>query len=88
MLIAGKAQGTTDHVPIYPRELAKRALEIDASANTLVHNRRSSEPTPSQENITMAKLTSRACEVIGVTIHDHVVIGKQEDAFLRALGLL
>lgn len=83
-----QAKGTVDHVPVYPREVAKRALELNVSAIILVHNHPSGDPTPSEADITMTAQVAKACAAIGVTIHDHVVIGKETDASFRALGLL
>lgn len=83
-----QARGTVNHVPVYPREVAKRALELNASAIILVHNHPSGDPTPSQADIDMTEQIALACDSIGVTIHDHVVIGRERDASFRALGLL
>ena len=90
VLIADEAQakGTVDHVPVYPREVAKRALELNASALILVHNHPSGDPTPSPADIEMTEKVAAACAAIGVSIHDHVVIGKELDASFRAIGLL
>lgn len=90
VLIADEAQGsgTVDHVPVYPREVAKRALELNASAIILVHNHPSGDPEPSPQDIAMTMKIDAACGAVGVTIHDHIVIGKAEDASFRALGLL
>ena len=83
-----QAKGTVDHVPVYPREVAKRALELNASAVILVHNHPSGDPTPSKADITMTAEIETACQAIGVAVHDHVVIGKETDASFRALGLV
>ncbi len=83
-----QARGTVDHVPVYPREVAKRALELNASALILVHNHPSGDPTPSQADIDMTEAIEMALQAIGVTLHDHVVIGKGADASFRTLGLL
>lgn len=90
VLIADEAQarGTVDHVPVYPREVAKRALELNASAMIMVHNHPSGDPTPSPADIEMTGRIAAALEAVGVTLHDHVVIGKETDASFRALGLL
>jgi DNA repair protein RadC len=90
VLIADEAQarGTVDHVPVYPREVAKRALELNASAIILVHNHPSGDPTPSQADISMTGQIEMACEAIGVVVHDHVVIGKGAEASFKSLGLL
>jgi len=83
-----QAQGTVDHVPVYPREVVKRALELDASALILVHNHPSGDPTPSQADIDMTCQIDSAARSVGLVVHDHVVIGKERDASFRALGLL
>lgn len=81
-------QGTVDHVPVYPREVAKRALELNASAMILVHNHPSGNPEPSQADIDMTTLVEHAINAIGVTLHDHVIIGAETDTSFRAMGLL
>ncbi|MCL5778352.1 DNA repair protein RadC [Limibaculum sp. FT325] len=83
-----QARGTVDHVPVYPREVVKRALELNASALILVHNHPSGDPTPSQADIDMTRQIERAAKAVGLVIHDHVVVGKQADASFRSLGLL
>ncbi len=90
VLIADEAQarGTVDHVPVYPREVAKRALELNASAIILVHNHPSGDPTPSDADVAMTEQVELACQAIGVTLHDHVVIGKGAEASFRSLGLI
>ncbi len=90
VLIADEAQarGTVDHVPVYPREVAKRALELNASAIILVHNHPSGDPTPSDADVAMTEQVEMACQAIGVTLHDHVVIGKGAEASFRSLGLM
>ena len=90
MLIADEAQGqgTVDHVPVYPREIVRRALEIDASAVILVHNHPSGDPEPSYEDVQMTARIEDACRAVGIAVHDHLVIGKDRDASLRAMGLM
>ncbi|MBZ4020926.1 hypothetical protein CKO11_00435 [Rhodobacter sp. TJ_12] len=83
-----QARGTVDHVPVYPREVVKRALELDASALILVHNHPSGDPTPSQADITMTLQIHRAAEALGLVLHDHLVIGKGRELSFRAEGLL
>ncbi|WP_347138657.1 DNA repair protein RadC [Paracoccus sp. SSK6] len=80
--------GTVGHVPVYPREVAKRALELNASAVILVHNHPSGDPTPSREDITMTARVLAACQAIDVTVHDHIVVGKTAEVSFRATGLL
>lgn len=81
-------RGTVDHVPVYPREIAKRALELNASALILVHNHPSGDPTPSEEDIAMTRQIFHACETLGLTLHDHIIVGQSREISFRSLGLL
>jgi len=83
-----QARGTVDHVPVYPREVVKRALELNASALILVHNHPSGDPTPSGADIDMTAQIQMAAEALGLTLHDHLVIGKSRELSFRAEGLL
>jgi DNA repair protein RadC len=83
-----QARGTVDHTPVYVREVVKRALELGATALILVHNHPSGDPTPSRADIEMTRDIARAAAPLGVTIHDHIIIGRGEPASLRAMGLL
>jgi DNA repair protein RadC len=90
ILVADEAQaeGTVDHVPVYPREVVKRALELNASALILVHNHPSGDPTPSRSDIEMTYAIRDAAEVLGLVLHDHLVIGKARELSFRAEGYL
>ena len=83
-----QAKGTVNHVPVYPREVAKRALELNASSIILVHNHPSGDPTPSKADVEMTMRIETACEAIGVAIHDHIVVGRSREASFREMGLL
>ena len=83
-----QAKGTVDHVPVYPREVAKRALELNASALILVHNHPSGDPTPSQADISMTQKIQTAVGSLSITLHDHIIIGKETDLSFKAEGLL
>ena len=80
--------GTIDHVPVYPREVVKRALELNASAIILVHNHPSGDPTPSESDIAMTERVQIALDAVSITLHDHVIIGKETDTSFRSLGLI
>ncbi|MXU64771.1 RadC family protein [Oceanomicrobium pacificus] len=88
VLIADEAQqkGSVDHVPVYPREVAKRALELNASALLLVHNHPSGDPRPSQADIKMTRQVEQALSALGITLHDHLIVGKAGATSLRSLG--
>jgi DNA repair protein RadC len=81
-------RGTIDHTPVYPREVVKRALELGAAALILVHNHPSGDPKPSREDVEMTKEIRKAAEALGISIHDHLVIGRKGHASFRSLGLL
>ncbi|TMJ58031.1 MAG: JAB domain-containing protein [Alphaproteobacteria bacterium] len=81
-------RGTIDHTPVYPREVVKRALELQASALILVHNHPSGDPTPSQADIAVTRDIVKAAQPLGVTVHDHLIIGRGRHTSLRDLGLI
>lgn len=80
--------GTVDHTPLYPREIVRRALQLDASAIILVHNHPSGDPTPSRADIEMTREVDRACKALSITLHDHLIVGAGEPTSFKALGLL
>ncbi len=83
-----QAKGTLDHVPVYPREVVKRALELNAASIILVHNHPSGDPTPSQADIQMTAQIDSAAKALGITVHDHLIVGKSCELSFRAQGLL
>ena len=83
-----QARGTVDHVPVYPREIIRRALELNASALILVHNHPSGDPTPSQADIAMTARIARAADSMEIVIHDHLIIGKSRELSFRAENLI
>ena len=90
VLIADEEQGkgTVDHVPVYPREVMKRALQLNASALILVHNHPSGDPTPSGADIDMTRQIEQAGQALGLTLHDHIIIGRSRELSFRSEGLL
>ncbi len=89
-LIADEVQqsGTVDHTPVYPREVIKRTLELSATALILVHNHPSGDPSPSTADVQMTRQINDIARPLGITVHDHIIIGRGEPSSLRALGLL
>ncbi len=81
-------QGTVDHAPVYPREIARRALELSAAAVILVHNHPSGDPKPSPADIAITREIVAAAATIGVRVHDHLVIGRNGAESFKSLGLL
>ena len=83
-----QARGTVDHVPVYPRKVVKRALELNASSPILVHNHPSGDPTPSDSDIAMTDRISVAAKAVDILLHDHLIIGKERELSFRAAGYL
>ena len=89
-LIADEVQqtGTVDHTPVYPREVMKRALELSATALILVHNHPSGDPSPSQADIQMTKAIIGIANPLGISVHDHIIVGKNGHASLKGMRLI
>lgn len=89
-LIADELQqeGTVDHTPVYVREVVKRALELSATAIILVHNHPSGDPTPSRADVDMTKQIVDAAAKLGISVHDHIIVGKHGNASLKGLRLM
>jgi DNA repair protein RadC len=89
-LIADEVQqrGTVNPTPVYPREVMKRALILNASALIVAHNHPSGDSKPSREDIEMTRELKAAAKALEVELHDHVVIGHGKHASFRSLGLL
>ncbi len=89
-LIADEVQqeGTVDHTPVYTREVMKRALELSASAIILAHNHPSGDPTPSFADIDMTQKIIDAGNKLGITVHDHVIIGRKGHTSFRGSKLI
>jgi DNA repair protein RadC len=89
-LIADEVQqiGTIDHTPVYPREVIKRALELSATAIIMVHNHPSGDPTPSSADVQMTKSVIDIAAPLGISVHDHIIVGKNGHASLKGLKLI
>jgi DNA repair protein RadC len=81
-------EGTVDHAPVYPREVARRALELSAAAVILVHNHPSGDPKPSAADLAITREIVDAAGAIGVKVHDHLIIGRNGAESFKSLGLL
>lgn len=82
------SEGSVDQAPIYVREIIRRALEHHASSMILVHNHPSGDAKPSREDIQMTKTIADAARILGITVHDHVIIGRAGHVSFKSLGLL
>jgi DNA repair protein RadC len=82
------SEGTTDHAPVYPREVIRRALELSAASVILVHNHPSGDPTPSRADVEMTRQIAEAGRLLKIGVHDHLIVGRQGIASFKSLGLL
>ncbi|MCT2400630.1 RadC family protein [Novosphingobium mangrovi (ex Huang et al. 2023)] len=81
-------EGSVDEAAIHPREVIRRALDIGATALILVHNHPSGSPQPSRADIEITNRIAEAGRLLGITVHDHVIIGREGHVSLRAKGLI
>jgi DNA repair protein RadC len=81
-------QETTDHAPVFTREVVKRALDVGAVALIVVHNQPLGDPTASKADIVVAQDIKKVAAPLGVSLHDHIIIGRNFHISLRDLGLI
>ncbi len=83
-----QSKGTVNHTPLYVREVVKRALELGASALIMAHNHPSGDPSPSREDIALTREVRNALKTVGVSLHDHIIIGRKGHSSLRSLNVI
>jgi DNA repair protein RadC len=83
-----QGHGTINHAPAYPREVVRRCLELHATAVILAHNHPSGEPTPSREDVALTADIVQAATAMGITVHDHIIVGLGRWLSFRAEKLL
>ncbi len=67
--------GMTDGVCLSPREILRTALLTTATSIIVVHNHPSGDPSPSPEDVHATEELAKACEVVGLALLDHVIVG-------------
>lgn len=82
------SEGSLDEAAIHPREVVKKALDLGSAAMIMVHNHPSGSPEPSRADIAITNRIAEAGRLLGITLHDHVIIGKEGHVSLRAKGLV
>lgn len=80
--------GSIDEAAIHPREVIRKALDLGSTALIIVHNHPSGSPEPSRADIQITNRIAEAGRLLGITVHDHIVIGRQGHVSLRAKGLI
>jgi DNA repair protein RadC len=81
-------EGTVGEAPAYPREVVKRALEVGATGIILVHNHPSGNHQPSKGDVDATRRIAEACSIMGICLHDHIIISRAGWSSFRRLGLL
>lgn len=82
------AEGSIDQAAVYVREVIRRAIDLGSAAIILVHNHPSGDPQPSRADIALTRDIADAGKKLGIALHDHIVIGTEGHASMRAMGLL
>ncbi len=82
------SEGTIDEAPVHVREVIRRAIDLGSAALILVHNHPSGDPSPSRADIEVTRRIIEAGRPLGITVHDHLILGTQGHASLRAQGLI
>jgi DNA repair protein RadC len=82
------AEGSIDQAAVYVREIIRRAIDFGSAAIILVHNHPSGDPSPSKQDIALTREVVQAGKPLGISVHDHIVIGTKGHSSMRAMGLL
>ena len=82
------ADGSIDQAAIYTREVIKRAMELGSTSLILVHNHPSGNPAPSRQDIEITRHIAEAGKRMGISVHDHIIVGTDGHSSMRALGLI
>jgi DNA repair protein RadC len=82
------AEGILNSCPIHPREIYRGAIVANAASIIVAHNHPSGTLEPSREDIEITRQTAEAGRIIGITLHDHVIVGNEGCTSLAERGLL
>ena len=80
--------GTVDRVPIFPREIASKALELFATAVIIAHNHPSGNITPSKQDILITKKVDDALKALEIALYDHVIVCHRRHFSFKTEGYL
>lgn len=82
------SEGSIDEAAVHVREVIKRAIDLGSAAIILVHNHPGGDPAPSRADIDLTRRIAEAAKRLGITLHDHLIIGSEGHVSLRAQGLI
>lgn len=80
--------GTLTEASVGPREVVKRALELNAAGLIVAHNHPSGTPKPSRADEDITSLLMMACTAVGLSLHDHVIVGREAHFSFKGAGKL
>lgn len=80
--------GTVDAVIAHPREIFSGAIEDLASGIIVAHNHPSGDPTPSDQDIATTQQLVAAGQILGVRLHDHIIVSGDSHFSFRMNGML
>ena len=82
------SSGTVDRTAIFPREIARHALQHRATAVIIVHNHPTGHLRPSKADIDMTRQTKDALQTVDIVLHDHIIVGGTKTVSFKSMGLL
>ncbi|GBD98335.1 hypothetical protein BMS3Abin07_00347 [bacterium BMS3Abin07] len=82
------SKGTVNQSAVYPRDVIKKALELNATGVIFVHNHPSGNLRPSKNDIALNRKLSEACRTVDITPLDHFIIGPDGHASFKEQGLM
>ena len=82
------SEGSIDEAALYVREVIRRAIDLGSAAIILVHNHPSGDPSPSRADIEVTRNVAEAGRRLGISLHDHIILGTEGHTSLRAQGLI
>lgn len=81
-------EGTVDHTAVYPREIFKKALELNATGLIISHNHPAGSLEPSDGEKQLTRQVMAAAKAMGITLHDHIIVAHEGQFSFRQSGLL
>jgi DNA repair protein RadC len=81
-------EGTVDHAAVYPREILKTALHLNATGLILAHNHPAGSLSPSEADRSLTRQIQEGARAMGVTVHDHLIVASEGSFSFRQAGIL
>ncbi|MBI4063896.1 MAG: DNA repair protein RadC [Elusimicrobia bacterium] len=82
------SEGTIDQAAVYPRRVLEGAFAAKAVNLIFVHNHPSGDPSPSEEDKRLTQTLAQAAALVGISVHDHIIVGNGRHFSFRESGLL